>query len=197
MSPKARQNFLGLVGLVLVAAVLLGVFVAIRGAFRIFASLNSDIAVAIIAAAATVFVSVLSIVLGKVYEARERIQKEHREKKIPVYDDLIRFMFRVMMVSKTGDSPTEKETLDFVIGFNQRIMIWGADEVLAAWVKWRRFATEQAAASPEPLKLLFLYEEVILAIRRDLGHKNKGLKRSDILALFVNDIGKQLAPAGN
>jgi len=34
---------------------------------------------------------------------------------------------------------------------------------------------------------------LILAIRRDLGHKNSGLKRGDILALFVNDIDKHLS----
>ena len=109
-----------------------------RATVRVLESLDSGIAVAIIAAAATVFVSVLSIVIGKVYESRALIQKEHREKKIPVYEDLIKFMFRVLMGTKTGDIPSEKEMIEFMSGFTQRMMVWGSDDVLYAWVQWRR-----------------------------------------------------------
>ena len=45
-----------LLGLILFAAILYGAFIFIRAAMRILTSLDSDIAVAIIAAAATVFV---------------------------------------------------------------------------------------------------------------------------------------------
>jgi uncharacterized protein YneF (UPF0154 family) len=192
MSPKTRQAISVTFGLLLVAGIGYGVFVAVRATMLVIASLDSSIAVAIIAAAATVLVSVLSIVLGKVYEARSLIQKEHREKKTPVYEDLIKFMFRILMATKTADPPSEKETIEFMAGFTQRIMVWGSDEVLAAWVKWRRLSTDEAAMKANPIKLMLLYEELIFAIRRDLGHKNKGLATGDILALFVNDIDQHL-----
>ena len=40
--------------------------------------------------------------------------------------------------------------------------------------------------------MLFAYEDLLYAVRRDLGHGNRGLKRGDILALFVNDIEEHL-----
>jgi hypothetical protein len=192
MTPKARQWLSAILSLLLLAALAFGVFVAVRAAVRVLESLDSDIAVAIIAAAATVFVSVLSIVLGKAYESRALDRREHREKKIPVYEDLIKFMFRILMGVKTGDTPTEKEMLDFMSDFNQRIMVWGSDDVLAAWVQWRRTATSEADVKANPMKLMLLYEQLILTIRRDLGHRNKNLDTGDVLALFVNDIDQLL-----
>ena len=157
---------------------------------QVLTSLDSAIAVAIIAASATALVSVLSIVLGKAFEAREIVRREHRERKIPVYEDLIRFMFRVIMSSKTGDIPSEKEMLEFMSDFTQRIMVWGSDDVLAAWVRWRRAVTDPIALKADPTKILFLYEELISIIRRDLGHNNENLAKGDILALFVNDMNQ-------
>lgn len=196
MSLKAKQNFLAVVGLLLIVVLCYGAFVAIRSTVAVLSLMKSDLAVAIIAAGATVFVSVLSIVLGKVYEAREQIAREHREKKIPVYEDLLKFMFRILMGTKAGNPPSEAEIIEFMTGFTQRVMVWGSDDVLAVWVKWRRLSVSPDAQKQDPFKLLVVYEELIRAIRRDLGHKNKGLARGDILALFVNDIDKHLPPAG-
>ncbi|MCW5892623.1 MAG: hypothetical protein KIT14_19080 [bacterium] len=176
----------------MLAALLYGTIVAVRAGARVLASLDSDIAVAIIAAAATAFVSVLSIVLAKAYEARALVLKEHREKKTPVYEDLIKFMFRILMGAKTGKAPTEKEMLDFMSDFTQRVIVWGSDDVLAAWVKWRRTAVNAEALKTNPMTLMLLYEQLILTIRRDLGHKNQNLRTGDVLALFVNDIDQQL-----
>jgi len=131
-------------------------------------------------------------VLGKAYEGRAIVRKEHREKKIPVYEDLIKFMFRILMGTKTGNTPTEKEMLDFMSDFTQSIMVWGSDDVLAAWVKWRRTAVNAEELKANPMKLMLLYEDLILTIRSDLGHKNRSLRTGDVLALFVNDIDQQL-----
>jgi len=188
MTARIRHYLQLAIGFAVIAAVAYGLYIVVRESVRVFTSLDSDIAVSIIAAAATVFVSVLSIVLGKVYEARSLVQKEHREKKVPVYEDLMQFMFRVLMSSKTGEAVPEKEMLDFMIRFNQRIMVWGSDEVLASWVAWRRSAVTGA----DPYGLMFSYEKLVLSIRRDLGHANKGLGTGDILRLFVNDIDDHL-----
>jgi hypothetical protein len=40
--------------------------------------------------------------------------------------------------------------------------------------------------------MLFLYERFLLEVRRDLGHKNKDLKKGTLLGLFVNDLDRYL-----
>lgn len=188
MNSHIRHVLSQLLGFAVLAVAGYGLYVIARESVRIFTSLDSDISVAIIAAAATVFISVLSIVLGKVYEAKSLVQKEHREKKVPVYEDLMQFMFRILMSSKTGEAVSEKEMMDFMFSFNQRMMVWGSDEVLASWVAWRKSAT----SGSEPFGLMFRYEKLILAIRQDLGHRNKKLDTGDVLSLFINDIHEYL-----
>jgi membrane protein implicated in regulation of membrane protease activity len=182
-----RQILSVATGLALIFAGVYLAVVAIQAAISVFSSLNSQVAVAIIAASATVFVSVLSIVLGKVYDRREQINREIRERKIPVYEDLIRFMFRVLMGEKTGNAPTEKEMLEFFLDFTQRIVVWGSDDVFMSWSKWKRHAARSTDKGSQA-KSVFLYEDLLKAIRQDLGHKNKGFKQGDILAIFITDI---------
>jgi hypothetical protein len=169
-------------------------YLAIRALKHFWVSVNSQIAIAIIAATATVCVSVISIAIAKAYESRALIKRELREKKIPVYVDLLEFMSRILMGSKIGNEPSEGEVLKFLFDFNQRFMIWGADDVVAAWSKLRRTIVHEAIVKANPQAVMFLYEQLIMAIRRDLGHKNKNLGRGDILALFLNDIDQFISP---
>jgi hypothetical protein len=38
------------------------------------------------------------------------------------------------------------------------------------------------------------YEALLRAIRRDLGHSDKGLKQGDLLKLFINDLDDEAPP---
>lgn len=184
-------------GIFLLAMMGLGLYWLIRTAFRVLSSWDSDIAVAIIAAAATVLVSVISVVLGKIYEARTAIQKELRERKTPVYEEFITFIFRVFLGEKTGTAPTEQEMAEFLSNYNQKMMVWGSDSVLREWSAWRR-CLEQHTTDPEPnfVAGLVQYEKLILAIRKDLGHKNEGIGKFDILRLFINDLDEAIKRHG-
>jgi membrane protein implicated in regulation of membrane protease activity len=67
--------------LLLLSGVYYCAFAVTGAAIKILVSLDSDIAVAITAAGAIVFLSVLSIVLGRAYVARAFGRKELRDKK--------------------------------------------------------------------------------------------------------------------
>ncbi len=182
-----------IIGLGLLSATTYLVVVVFLKAIDYALSLNSDISVAIIAAAGTVIVSVISIIVGKIYEVKYQIKQEIRGKKIPVYEELIAFMQRVVANEELKVKPTEEELAKFFLEWQQKAMIWASDAVLADWIKWRR----RIGNSTDKHLALFLYEDLILQIRRDLGHKNKNLKTGDVLSLFINDIDEHLAAAKN
>lgn len=163
----------------------------------LFAAVDPDYGVALIAAAVTIILSVLSIILSRYFEAQAIVRKEHREKKIPVYEDLLAFMSKMSMGTKTGNSPTEKEMIEFMYKFTQQSMVWAADEVLNAWIKFHRTSLDEDAKAKDPSQLMFQYEDLIRAIRKDLGHKNKGLNKGNLLSLFINDIGNYVDADGN
>lgn len=118
----------------------------------------------------------------------KEIQQEHRRKKIPIYEEFIQFWFKVLFSQQAGSQQvSEKEITKFLSDFTQKLILWGSDEVLRDFSNFRvRFAN----INPDkpPIDIMFEFEKLLYDIREDTGHKNRNLKRGDILALFINDI---------
>jgi hypothetical protein len=170
------------VSLVVLVAVIVGLIYAVRGMMAYIRGLNSDVAKTVVPAAIAAVVSVVAVVFGKAYEMRAGIRKELRDRKAPVYEELVKKLFSIFFAEKRGETkPTEQEFLLFFTWATEKMTIWGADDVL---VKFARFRT----AGEDATNIMFLFEDLLMAIRKDLGHKNSGFKRGAILRLFINDI---------
>lgn len=78
--------------------------------------------------------------------------------------------------------------MEFLRGFTQKLLVWGSDEVLREYVSFQKMATLGAETEGmNPRASLLSLEQLMLAMRKDLGHKNKGLDPGDLLRTFVND----------
>ncbi len=188
--PSERSTIWNAVlGFVLLGLIVWGLISLGRYLISTFVGLNPNVAAAIVAGFATVTVSVLTVVVGKRLEALALLTKEHREKKIPVYEDFIKFWLKYLFSRKAGETQlSDQEVIQFLLDYTQRMIVWGSDEVIAAWVKFR-YSSMGAAQRPDSNTVLIDLEKLILAMRRDLGHKNRGFKQNDILRMFVNDLG--------
>jgi len=176
----------------LVTAILVGlvwlVFLVGNWLFACFGSLQKEVAAGIIAALTAVTISVVSLMLSKSYERKADIVKQHREKKVPIYEESINFWFQVFMAEKAGEKPpTEQETIKFLTDFTRHLIVWGSDSVLKSFTIFREFLISDEGKKT-PTEGMLLFEQYLFEIRKDLGHKNKDLGRGDILALFINDI---------
>ena len=185
-----------IISLVVLAGLVWGLYTVGANLFVYPMMLNPNVAASIIAASATVLMATLSVLLSKYLEIRALVFKEHRDKKIPIYEDLIRFFFRVMFQSKKGKPLSESDMLNFFEGFVAKVTVWGSDDVVKAFGDFKRRAPE-IQAGDDPKEIIFLSEKLLFAIRRDLGHKNKNLKQGDLLSLFITDIDKHLHQKGN
>jgi hypothetical protein len=68
------------------------------------------------------------------------------------------------------------------------MIVWGSDSVLRAFGEFRIASLKQ----PEGLiQLMAALEDLMLAIRKDLGYKNAKIVRGDLLRLFINDLAEQ------
>lgn len=188
MWDRVRAAISALLALVILAAIGYGLFEFIRLTLVVFESLDRTVAAAFITALATVLASTLAIILTNLYSANLKRDERVASKKIPIYEGLLRFIFRFLGPSSTAQPVSEAEVAAFAEKFNLPFMVWGADAVVAAFVKWRRFGMSPSAVAANPQESLFLFGDLILAIRRDLGHKNSRLASADVLALFINDI---------
>lgn len=84
--------------------------------------------------------------------------------------------------SRRGKQPSADELRKWSL----RLTLIGSDEVVRAYNQAR--VSERDADDPNDVSLLRDWGEVWLAMRRDCGHIDTDLTRSDILASVVNDI---------
>ncbi len=185
VTPVRWSIALGLTSLIVIAGA-----VILAGWFVLgwFSTLQREVATAIIAGFVAVIVSIVSVLLSKYFDRKREIEQAQRGNKAEIYEDLLRFVFshafRAAMPHKV---PTEAEGIDFFNRFTQRVIVWGSDEVLLQYAKWK-FSMNDG----EPNALVFEMEKLFFAIRRDMGHKNAGLRRGDILRIFTPDIEQHL-----
>jgi PIN domain nuclease of toxin-antitoxin system len=159
--------------------------------WNIFNGLQKEVAAAIIAASSTILVSVLSLTIGKYYEKKRTIELEIRNKKIPMYEEFVDFLFKLLMNRKlTGKDLNEKEMLQFFVSFTQKLLVWGSDEVVTHWSVYRKLLVKVQEGTVDTKSSMIQLEKLLYAIRKDTGHKNKKFNRGDILGLFINDVDK-------
>ena len=177
-----------LAGLLFFAAVSWLIYWLISRLTAFLQSLKSDLAIAIVTAGVAGLISVVSLAISKAYETRTVINQDLRAKKIPVYEGIIRMVFQMMFAEKLGQQPLSSE--DIVKGFvetTEKLTIWGSDDLILAFDKFKN-----GFSPSDPTSAIFGFEDLVLAIRRDLGHSGRKLGRGAILRLFVTDIEQHL-----
>lgn len=187
MLDKNKQSLNTIFGFLLLLGLLYGTYKLLSLFWNAFSQVNPTLGAGVIAASATVIVSVMSVLVAKRLEYRALLQKEHREKKTPFYEEMVKFIFRIAFAEKLGLEPiTEEQMMKQMASFTENLIIWGSDDVVNAWVSFRTKSVEGFGNSPHGI--LFEIENLLFAIRKDLGHANKGLSKGKILGTFVNDI---------
>ena len=162
----------------------------LRKIWGVVSAADPNVAAALIAASATVIVSVLSVVIGRWIENRSRIAEEQRQKKAPIYQELQEFFFKVLFAKQMGKTqPPEKEMIRFFAEFVPRFSVWASNDVVRAFLNFRNASSDASVKeSDRGARLMFLYEQLIFQIRKDLGHSGTGIEPGSILALFINDM---------
>jgi hypothetical protein len=182
-SSDTRKAYIGLViTLTVIAGALFAVWLGL-------AALDSAVATAVVAASATVLISVISLLVSKSWEQRRAIEEAHREHKRAIYEEFMGFWFSTITNPASGlDPPTEEEIQRFTALFTQKLILWASSDLLTRYNAFRMTASVLTAddAETSPLPLL-AFEDVLYAIRRDLGHPKEDLAPGDLLRLFIND----------
>ena len=107
-----------------------------------------------------------------------------RKKEEP-YSEFIEMVYKIQENVKKNKEYNHKEMLDDIFSFSKKLTLWGSSKVIRKWLAFREISQEQ---NDNPTDNLFILEEIIFEIRKDMGQKKSGLKQGDILAFFVNDI---------
>ncbi|EJL7023918.1 hypothetical protein O1B33_003594, partial [Vibrio cholerae] len=187
-SISLKKFFQIVFGLVSIAVLVWGTFELLRFIWKLFSTVEPALGAALVAASATVLVSVLSVLLSKKSESKALIASQLREKKVPVYEKIVNHIFLITFADKLGKQPpTEAENIQFFANTTTELIIWGSKDIVDAFGDFR-FQIMKITESTDPKVVMASVEDLLLAIRKDLGHNHPNFKRGQLLRLYINDI---------
>ncbi len=143
------------------------------------------IVVAMITAAVSIISVLFSSVISKYIDYRYNVKKYLFDKREQPYEAFISMVYKVMEGTRNEYSD-EVDAAKMITDISQGLTLWGSKRVVRKWLKYRKSCLNNPSSEN-----LFILEEIIYEIRRDVGQKGK-LKKGDMLAFFINDIDNLL-----
>lgn len=186
-----RTQLLSIVmGVATVYALGYGVILFFSAALDKLNSISSDLGKALIAGGIALVGTVITLVVGKIWEQKLKIRQDIRDKKIPFYEHQISTFFEVMFSHKKRTGSKSSEDLEKAFAeFTEKLLVWGSSEVIQAWQEFRSHDWQRTT----PIAGLQKLESFVKVLRIDIGNENKNLKDGDLLRLFINDYDASLA----
>ena len=137
----------------------------------------------------------LSVTLVVHYQTKKReINARHFADKRDGYMHLIDLIFELLFSIKENKHLSEKTMQEKMIKFKKSLLVWGGPETIEAWNQYELKANENLPS----VGLILELENVLRAVRKDLGHNDSTLEFGSLSALFLvakdkkNVIGKGL-----
>lgn len=173
---------------------------ALYGLYRLFnvfiiylGTVNTDLGIAIVSLAGTAIVTVISIVLGKIWEQGVKIKEELRERKRPLYETFIQQWFVAMFAMPEAPEQQGIQLVEAFRSFTPKLMVWGGPKVIKTWTEVRLHDWSSGSYKDGFQK----FEIFIKAIRDELGASNRTLNEGDLLRLFINDYNATVVSTSN
>ncbi len=169
-------------GLILIAVAILAAAWVLRAAFDWISSQDSQVVAASIAFLGTVTAGIGAVVISQQRTKSREIAEAHRQIKTEMYASFIEEIVGAMRkgAGKPDLSPrVQKHLEDFFFDFTTKAMMWGSPGVLRAYTRFRR-----TDGSPD---IVLMVDDVLRAMRKDLGLSNRGLARGDLIKLLITD----------
>lgn len=120
--------------------------------------------------------------------SRRQIDAAHHEHKAQVYTQFVEDVV-IATLSKQADTPRKKlSDRDFRAmvrtyrDFTGKLMVWGSEDFMRAFAIFLNAGRERKGA-----EVLLSLDDLLRAMRRDLGHRDGALIRGDVVKLILKD----------
>ena len=158
-----------ILGFSIIGGIGYGSFMAVAGLWELFLSLDKQLSIGLLTAFTTVFVSTLTVMLGRYFERKREIESHFRASKIRMYDEFLSEFFKLFGDEEYNDG----DLVPFLREWQRKMIVWGGAPVMSAYIKWNQHLKkhEPDAAS------VFLMDDFFRAMRKDIGLTNSGLEK--------------------
>ena len=187
MKNKCKKVLNILLGLIIIVAIIYASLIVIMKFIDFMItviSIMSNYDAVILVALLTGFLSILGIIISKFLEYRQKKQLYLYGKKEKAYASFIKMVYKMQECIKKGEDYSDKDMLEDVLNFSKELTLWGSNKVIRKWIEFRN--TDYSNPS-DYNNILYNLEDIIIEIRKDMGHKKFGLNKGDILSFFIND----------
>lgn len=144
--------------------------------------LDAVIIVALITGGVSITGVVLTSIVAKTLEFRQRRREYLYQKREQPYADFVGVVYKIQEAAKTKEKYSQEEILADMMSFSEKLTLWGSNRVIKKWLKFRALSGDEE----EPSNVLYIMEDILYAMRKDMGLKK--LKKGKLLSFFVNDL---------
>lgn len=178
------------IGILMILILSLGMIViyTVEKISNVTSNMDSVVIVSLITGGVSVVTVIISSVISRFIEYKQTIKKYLYEKREKPYSEFIALVYKLQISQKNGETYTQEEVLKDISKFSELLTLWGSSNVIKKWIKFRENLLESSLVAEN----LFLLEDIVFEIRKDMGQGKKGLNKGDLLSFFVNDIRKHL-----
>ncbi len=142
---------------------------------------------------ATVFTGL--IIMYGYYETKKReIAARHFIEKKNAYTEFINFICKLSSQSNQKNQKnqiSEKEMINQIEKFKRVLITWGSADTIDAYNNYTRTSGKTVSDEDKETHVLFLMDDLLRNIRKDLGHDNAGLNSGELIGIFLNDESKE------
>jgi len=176
---KAFSTFLGIVfGLALLAALLAGGYFLFRYVVDLFATLEPTVATLTAIASVVALLCAIIVAGGLKTRGQQDQRVGTRVEKTRLYEQLLSFCGEQLQ----GQKSTEELAADSaLVHLRQLLILHGSPKVITAYLDLQRQARQEGKQGDEIPALL---NNLVAAMREDLGQTSLNLKENDLLDLL-------------
>jgi len=163
-------------------------------------ALSTEARATILAALATPIVAIITVALTHCFSRRREIAAAQRVRKIVFYEEFLEEYFGFLSaLSGKGSAEKAKTAKDLrqkMIEHGaktaRKLMLWGGKDTIAAYLEMRKLASSGQGEGTSSFEIIWKFDELLAAIRAELGHPRRSIARGELLKLFINDIDDHL-----
>jgi hypothetical protein len=180
---------------------------------HIFKGANPTVTAASEAVIVTAFVSLGAVLIQRFAETRMRREASLRPNKDELYRKFFLLWARIFDQVTPKTTPEVPETVEEAneqsMALLPELLLWASNDVIARWSEFRRFVMSREErlnrATSDPAErarlsahldpqYFLIFERLVVAVRKDLGHSPNGLASGDVLGLWINDLDSHFTP---
>lgn len=182
---KLRQFFTYILLLATVVAVVWGGILAVNSFFTAVSELSPQVRAAVVGGLATALVGIFGTILNQRSLKKRDIREAQRPQKIQAYEALMSDVIipTLRQTSEGGELSDDflEDLREVFFDFTGDAIFWASPQFIAAYKKFR------AAGQEESQEVILYLDEMLQAIRKDLGHRDWTLQQGDLMKLFLID----------